>query len=521
MAIVLDGSSLTIERLVDIARYSAKVELHPRALERIRVCREMLEQKIRAHEIMYGVNTGIGEFSEVVLNDEQVKQFQRYLIYNHAAGIGDPVSLEFVRAAIASRINVHTRGYSGCRPEITLTLVEMLNRGVTPVVCQKGSVGASGDLAPMSQIALLLLGEGEAFYEGKRLPGREAMERAGIAIPGLQARDGLASINGSNLLTAMSALHIYDINRWLKQAEIACAMTLEALYANLKPYDVRLHQLRGFTGAARSATAIMKCIMGSDLLAGKIKTKVQDAYSMRSTPQVIGAAHDALAFAKKQVETELNGVADNPIFLPESQLTLTGANFQGTPLSLPMDMISAAVTMVCVLSERRLNRLTNPALSVGLPAFLTKGAGMFSGMMLSQYTADTLIVEQRMLSAPASVCSIPAAADQEDFVSMGMNTALKNCQILDNATGVLGIEFMAASQALDFRQFKPGAGVEAARRVVRRHVAHLDEDRPLYPDHNAMKSLVKSCEILEEVENTVGSLEPEPQASTEFHESVR
>ena len=507
MAIILDGLSLTIERMVDIARHGAKVELHPQALERIRACRAMLEQKIQAHEIMYGVNTGIGEFSEVVLNDEQVTQFQRYLIYNHAAGIGDPVPVEVARAAIASRINVHARGHSGCRPEITLTLAEMLNRGVTPVVCQKGSVGASGDLAPMAQMALLLMGEGEAFYDGKRLPGREAMDRAGIPVPGLQARDGLASINGSNVLTSISALQIYDINRWLKQAEIACAMTLEALIANLKPYDVRLHQLRGFPGAVRSAQAIMKCIKGSDLLAGKIKTKVQDAYSMRSSPQVIGAAHDALAFARTQVETELNGVADNPIFLPDSKLTLTGANFQGTPVSLPMDMVGVAVTMVCVLSERRLNRLTNPALSVGLPAFLTRGAGMFSGMMLSQYTADTLIVEQRMLSAPASVCSIPAAADQEDFVSMGMNTALKNGQILDNAYGVLGIEYMAAAQALDFREFKPGNGVQAARGVVRKHVEHLEEDRPLYPDHNTMKALVKSCEILESVEKTVGPLE--------------
>jgi histidine ammonia-lyase len=456
---------------------------------------------------MYGTNTGIGEFSEVVLDDEQVKKFQRYLIYNHAAGIGDPVPAESVRAAIAARINVHAHGNSACRPEITLTLVELLNKGVTPVVCQKGSVGACGDLAPMSQIALLMMGEGEAFYQGRRMPGKEAMDHAGIPIPGLEARDGLAVINGSNLLNAISALQLFDINRWLKQTEIACAMTLEALIANMKPYDVRLHELRGFSGAVRSAKAIVKCIQGSDLLTGKIKTKVQDAYSMRSTPQVIGAAHDVLAFARKQVETELNGVGDNPIFLPEFKLTLTGANFQGTPVSLPMDMVGAAVTMVCVLSERRLNRLTNPALSVGLPAFLTKGAGMFSGLMLSQYTADTLIVEQRILSMPASIQSIPAAADQEDFVSMGMNTALKNGQILDNAYGVLGIEFMAAAQALDFRSFQPGRGVAAAHAVIRKHVKHLDEDRPLYNDHNAMKALVTSCEILREVESVVGSLE--------------
>ena len=506
MPIILDGRSLTVEQLVRIAREGEKVALDGRALERIKVCRGMLEEKLKAHEIMYGTNTGIGEFSEVVLGDELVKKFQRYLIYNHAAGIGDPIPEDAVRGAIAGRINVHAHGNSACRPEITLTLVEFLNRGVTPVVCQKGSVGACGDLAPMSQIALLMMGEGEAFYQGRRMPAREAMDRAGIPVPGLEARDGLATINGSNVLTAMSALHLYDMNRWLKQAEIACAMTLEALIANMKPYDARLHELRGFPGAIRSAKAIMKCIQGSDLLTGKMKTKVQDAYSMRSTPQVIGAAHDALAFARKQVETELNGVGDNPIFLHEFKLTLTGANFQGSPVSLPMDMAGAAVTMVCVLSERRLNRLTNPALSVGLPAFLTKGAGMFSGLMLSQYTADSLIVEQRILSMPASIQSIPAAADQEDFVSMGMNTAIKNGQILDNAYGILGIEFMAAAQALDFREFHPGRGVTKAKEIIRKHVRHLDEDRPLYPDHNVMKGVVKSCEILDAVEAEVGEL---------------
>ncbi len=507
MAIVLDGSGLTVEKLVRIARGCEKVELPPDAVERIKKCRAMLEEKVLAHEIMYGVNTGIGELSEVVLTDEQVEQFQRYLIYNHAAGIGDPAPVEYVRGAMAGRINVHAMGRSGCRPEITLTLVEMLNKGVTPFVCQKGSVGASGDLAPMSQIALLMMGEGQAYYRGELLPGKVALERAGIPIPGLRARDGLATINGSNLLTAMSAIHLYDINRWLKQAEIACAMSLEALFANMKPYDTRLHQLRGFPGAVRSAKAIMACIKGSDLLTGKIKTKVQDAYSMRSSPQVIGTAHDAVAYAKKQVETELNGVADNPIFLCESKLTLTGANFQGSPISLPMDMVGAAVTMISVLSERRLNRLLNPALSVGLPAFLTKGAGMFSGLMLSQYTADMLIVEQRLLSSPASVGSIPAAADQEDFVSMGMNTAIKNGQIIDNAYGVLGIEYMAAAQALDFRQFTPGAGVRKAKEIIRKHVKHLDEDRPLYPDHTKIKDVVKSCEILDEVEKEVGSME--------------
>lgn len=505
--LIIKGSGLTVEDVVNVARHHQKVELDKAAVERIKKCRLMLEKKIEAKEIMYGVNTGIGEFSEVVLDDDQVKDFQKYLIYNHAAGIGDAMPEEHVRGAMLGRINVHAHGNSGCRPEITQTLVHMLNKDVTPYVCQKGSVGACGDLAPMSQIALLMMGEGKAFYKGELLEGSVAFEKAGITVPGLQARDGLATINGSNVLTAMSALFIYDANRWLKQAEIAAAMSLEALKANMKPYSSKIHEVRGFKGAVRSAKAIQKLVKGGDLAEARIKCKVQDAYSMRSTPQVIGAAHDALAYARSQVEIELNGVGDNPIFFPDENLQLSGANFQGSPVSVPMDMAGAVITMVSVLSERRMNRLNNPALSVGLPAFLTKGAGMFSGLMLSQYTADMQIVEQRILSAPACVQSIPAAADQEDFVSMGMNTALKNNQILDNAYGVLGIEFMAAAQALDFREYEFGEGVKTAKKVVRKHVEFLDIDRPLHKDHNTMKALVKSCEILEETEKAVGSLE--------------
>jgi histidine ammonia-lyase len=506
VTITLDGSSLTVEKLVRIAREGEQVVLDPAALERIKVCRAMLEEKITAREIMYGTNTGIGEFSEIVLDDDQVQQFQRFLVYNHAAGIGEPAPIEVVRAAMAARVNVHAHGNSGNRPEITQTLVALLNNGVTPVMSSKGSVGACGDLAPMAQMALVMMGEGDSFYQGERMTSRQALERAGIPVPGLEARDGLATINGSNVLTGMSALLCHDADRWLRHAEIAAAMSLEALLANLKPYNSKLHELRGFSGAVRSAAAIRACIKDSDLATGKIKTKVQDAYSMRSTPQVIGAAHDALKWAKSQVEIELNGVGDNPIWVPEEKLTLTGANFQGTPVSLPMEMVGQAITMVCVLSERRLNRLENTATSAGLPDFLTPNPGFYSGLMLSQYTADMLITEQRILSAPASTMSIPAAADQEDFVSMGMNTALKNRQILENAFGVLGIEFMAAAQALDFRDFTPGKGVRAAKGVIREHVDHLDVDRPLYPDHNAMATLVESGEILDAVEAEVGPL---------------
>jgi histidine ammonia-lyase len=506
MSITLTGKGVTVDDVVAVARRGMKVEIPPDAAARIKTCRGFLEERMAAGETMYGVNTGIGEFSEVALNEEQIRNFQRYLIYNHAAGMGDPMPVEQVRAAMFLRANVLVKGYSACRPEIAQTLVDMLNNDVTPIVCEKGSVGACGDLAPMSQIALLMMGEGEAYYNGERLPGRKALEKSGITMPGLEVRDGLAIINGSNVINGIGCLAVHDTERWLLQAEIAAAMTLEALKANMKPYDGRLHELRGFPGAVTSSNNIRKIMDGSDLLTGKTKVRVQDAYSMRSTPQVIGAARDQLRWTRTQIEIEANGVGDNPVFLADDGVVLTGANFQGTPVSLPIDTMGAAITMVCVLSERRLNRLTNPALSAGLPAFLTKGAGMYSGLMLSQYTADMQIVEQRILSAPAFIQSIPAAADQEDFVSMGLNSAQKTRQILDTAHGVLGIELMAAAQALDFREYTPGRGTLAAKSEIRKHVEFLDEDRPLYPDHNAMVALVKSLDILKAVENAIGEL---------------
>ena len=506
MPVIVSGQGLTIENVVRVARHDEPVELAPEALARIKACRALLEDKIEKHEVMYGVNTGIGELSEVALTDEQVRDFQMYLIYNHAAGIGEPAPVEHVRAAMLSRINVHARGHSGCRPEITETYVRLLNAGITPIACEKGSVGACGDLAPMSQVALSLMGEGECFYRGQRMPTRQAMAAGGVPVPGLKARDGLAAINGSNLLTAMGALFLYDAEAWVRQAEIAAAMTLEALQANMKPYEGPIHELRGFRGAVDCAANLRKIMDGSDLVTGKVKVKVQDAYSMRSTPQVLGSLRDAMAWAREQVEIELNGVADNPIFLADEKRVLTGANFQGTPVSLPIDAVAAGVTMASVLSERRLNRLLNPALSVGLPAFLTKGAGMFSGLMLSQYTADMLIVEQKILSTPSCIQSIPAAADQEDFVSMGMNGALKSRQILTNAHGILGIELIAAAQALDFRDFGFGKGTRAAHAAVREVVAHLDVDRPLFSDHNAMAAAVARCSVLDAVEGAVGAL---------------
>jgi len=433
-----------------------------------------------------------------------VEKYQRYLIYSHAAGYGKPLPEDVVRAAILSRINCHCHGHSGLRSVVVETLKEMLNKGVTPVICEKGSVGASGDLSPMAQMALVPMGEGEAFYKGERLPAKEAMERAGIPTIVYEARDGLATINGSNVIAGLGALEIYDAERWIKNSEIVAAMTLEVLNANMKAYDERLHKVRGYPGAMECSENIRNITLGSELLAQKGK-KVQDCYSLRSTPQVVGAARDALKWVRYMLEIELNSAADNPTFFPNEELVLTGANFQGTPMAFALELLGTAITTVCVLSERRTNRLLNPHLSMGLPAFLTKGAGMFSGLMLSQYTAGALVCENRILSHPAATGSIPAAADQEDFVSMGWTTALKTQQIIDNAQAVLGIEFMAGAQAVDFRRpIKASKGVQAAYDVIRKYVEHLEEDRPLYDDINKLKEVVESGEILEAVEKAAG-----------------
>jgi histidine ammonia-lyase len=506
MTISLDGHDLTIEKVVKVARENEKISIHPEAVKRIQKCRDLLEEKIRKKEIMYGVNTGIGELSEVVLTQDQLENYQRYLIYSHAAGYGKPMPEDVVRAAILSRINCHCHGHSGLRVLVVETLKEMLNKGVNPVMCEKGSVGACGDLSPMAQMALVLIGEGEAFYKGERLPAKEAMNRAGIPILVYEARDGLATINGSNVIAGLGTLEIYDAQRWIKHSEIATAITLEVLNANMKAYDERLHKVRGYPGAIESSENIRRITEGSELLGQKGK-KVQDAYSLRSTPQVIGSARDAWRWTRHMFEIELNGAADNPTFFPDEKLVLTGANFQGTPLAFALELLGMAVTTVCVLSERRTNRLMNPHLSMGLPAFLTRGAGMFSGLMLSQYTAGALVCENRILSHPAATGSIPAAADQEDFVSMGMTSALKAQQIIDNAQAVLGIEMIAGAQAVDFRKpVKPSKGVQAAYEVIRKHVDFLDEDRPLYDDINRMKKVVQSGEILEAVEKAVGPL---------------
>ncbi|HTT45013.1 MAG TPA: histidine ammonia-lyase [Thermoplasmata archaeon] len=506
MVVTLDGHSLKAEDVVKVARNRERIAVSPEAIARIDKCRALLERKIAAREIMYGVNTGIGELSEVVLAPDQVEKFQRYLVYSHAAGCGDPIAEEDARAAMISRMNTHCWGHSGIRHEIVELMVDMLNRGVTPVMCQKGSVGACGDLSPMAQMALVFMGEGEAFHDGKRLPGAEALQEAALTPIAFRERDGLASINGSNVITGMGCLQLVDAERWIRTQEVTLAMTLEALNANLAAYDHRVHDVRGYPGAQVCAENIRKLTEGSELLKRPGK-KVQDAYSLRSSPQVIGAARDALAWTRYMLEIELNHAADNPTFFPDEELVLSAANFQGTPMAFAVELMGMVITTVGVLSERRTNRLLNSHLSMGLPAFLTKGAGMFSGLMLSQYTAGALVAENRVLSTPAATGSIPAAADQEDFVSMGMTSTIKSRQIIENSWSIIAIEMIAAAQAFDFRApVKPSPSGQAAYEAIRKQVATLEEDRPLFNDINTLTKAAKSGEILAAVEKVVGPL---------------
>jgi histidine ammonia-lyase len=510
MALVIGDKKIAIEDVVNVARNAEKIELSRTALDRIAHCRKFVDKKVGEHAIMYGITTGIGELSEVFLPPEQIKEFQKYIVYSHAAGYGEPMAAEVTRSALVSRINVLSQGHSGCRPVVVETMRDLLNKGVTPFMCQRGSVAACGDLAPMSQMALVLMGEGEAFYDGVRMPAIDALRKAGIKPVEFEARDGLSSINGSNVITGWSALQLVDADTFTKTAEIAAAMSLDVLKANLLSMDERLHMVRGYRGAIESASNIRRLTDGSEILAVKEK-KVQDAYSMRSTPQVVGTARDTYRFCRDMIETELNGVGDNPIFFPDEGdggEVITGANFQGTPIAFPLEFMGIAVTTIAVMSERRTNRLLNKNLSVGLPAFLTEGAGMFSGMMLAQYTQGQLISESRVLSHPAATGSIPAAADQEDFVSMGMTSAIKNSQIIDHSCAVVGIELMCGTQAADFRKpLKLGKGTGAVYDLIRKYIPYMKEDRPLYGDINKMAELVRTGAILEAAESAIGKLD--------------
>lgn len=501
----IDGHHLTIEEVHEVARNKAKVIISDKAAKKVVEGEKTVLELVNAGQALYGITTGIGEFSKIRISKEQSEELQKRIVYSHAAGVGNIVTEEVVRAAMLLRANVIASGHTGTRLSTLKTYVEMINRGVIPLVNEKGSVGTSGDLSPMSQIAEVVIGEGEAFYKGVRMKGKEALDKAGLKPVTLTYKEGLGLINGSQMFTALGVLVTYDAERLLKNAQIASAMTIDVLKSVPKAFDARLHALMPFLGQNSVAKNIRSLIKDSKIMARK-SDKVQDGYSLRCTPQVLGPAMDALEYVKNQLIIEMNSVVDNPIFFPKEKICLTGGNFHGQPIAAAMDFLGMVLTFVGGLSERHTNRLLNPVLS-GLPDFLVEGKGLNSGLMVSQYTAAALVSECKVFSHPACVDSISVSADQEDYVSMGPIASQKAREIVENLVSVIAIEMMCAAQAMDFRKpDKPGAGTYVAYKKIREVVSKLEDDRVLYPDIQAVAKLIKNHVILDAVESKIGQL---------------
>lgn len=502
--VIIDGNSLDIEKVSRVARLGARVSISPEAKKRVRECRKGLEKLIDRGDTIYGVTTGIGEFARIRISKDLVTELQRRIVQSHSAGTGDVQSEGAVRAAILCRLNTIVKGFSGVRLKTLTTLLQMLNRRVTPIVYEKGSLGTSGDLAPMAQIAEVLIGGGEANYLGELLPGALALKKAGLEPVTLASKEGLGLINGSQMITGELALRCYDAENIVKNAIIASAMTIDALGSLPRAFDPRLHTLRPFPGQIAVAENIRRLTADSSIEAHP--EKVQDGYSLRCTPQILGPSLDTLAYVKRQVLIELNAATDNPLFLPANKTHLAGGNFHGQPIGMAADFLGIAMAEVGSLGERHINRLLNPVLS-GLPDFLVEGKGLNSGLMVTHYTAAALVSENKVLSHPGVVDSISVSADQEDHVSMGPVSVRKLKEIIKNVTAIIAIELLCAAQALDFRRpKKPGKGTRAAYRRIRRAVDRLEDDRPLHPDISTMIELVQKGSIVKGVERAVGPI---------------
>lgn len=505
----IDGETLTIEDVVEAAYERAKVSISETVKAKVKRSRQVLEKLLEKGETIYGVNTGFGALSNHVISKEKLKQLQTNLILSHAAGVGKPLSKEVVRAVMLLRANTLAKGFSGVRLEILETIVEMLNKGVHPIIPEKGSVGASGDLAPLSHLALVLIGEGQAEYKGEIISGKEAMEKAGIKTIQLEFKEGIALNNGTQLMTAMAALTVHRAENLIQTAEIAVALTMEALLGVSDALDEKIHKARPHAGQMITAKNIRELIAGSKLIqTGKEATtkteRPHDAYSLRCAPQVLGAARDAIAYARKVVETEINSATDNPLVFPDEGVWLSGGNFHGQPVSLAMDFLGTALAMVGNISERRIARLLDEKLNNGLPAFLIPPQaekGLHSGLMTAQYTAAALASENKILAHPACVDSIPTSANFEDFVSMGTTAAQKAMQILENTEYITAIELLCATQAIDLRgPEKLGKGTRKAYTAIRNAISPLKEDRIISKDIEKIRKLVKEGTILKEVE---------------------
>jgi histidine ammonia-lyase len=466
MDVVLDGESLTIEKLVDVARGGATVSVSEGARERMDRSRAYLEKCVSEGVAIYGVTTGIGELARIRISPEQSAELSRRIIYSHSAGTGDPFGEDSVRGAMTLRANTLSKGYSGVRRKLIDTLVEMVNKGVVPYINEKGSLGVSGDLSPLSQIAEVAIGEGRAWFKGELLTGAEAMRRAGVTPTDLTYKEGLGLINGSQMMTAGAALLIRDAELILKNAMIASAMTLDALRAVERAFDPRVHMVRPHAGQRIVAENLLRLFEGSEIMTDKTG-KVQDGYSLRCTPQILGPTLEVLEFARGVITTEMNSAADNPLFFADDEEYFAAGNFHGQGIGLAIDYMCIGMSEVANLSERHTNRMMNPTLS-GLPDFLVEGNGLNSGLMVAQYTAAALVSENKVLSHPASVDSISVSADQEDHVSMGPIAVRKCGEILRNIRAVLAVEMMSAAQAFEFHKPKsPGRGTKIAYDLIR------------------------------------------------------
>jgi len=506
--ISIDGEKLTIEDIVAVARHNEKVSIPQKVKEKVAKCRQVLEEIVKEKKIVYGITTGFGALGSQTISQEDIKELQKNLIRSHSAGVGKPLETDVTRALMLLRANTLAKGNSGVKLETLETLVQMLNNGVHPIIPEKGSVGASGDLSPLSHMTLVTIGEGEAEYKGKTISGKQALKSAGIKPIELDFKEGIALNNGTQMMTAISALAVYDSERLLQTAETAAAMSLEALNGIQDAFDERIHQIRPHHGQIATARNIRTLILGSknvktssEMLKEKTNRPPQDPYSLRCIPQVLGTVRDAIAYVRKIIEVEINSATDNPLIFPHDKECLSGGNFHGQPISAAMDFLAIALTTLGNISERRIARLVDENLSQGLPAFLIHGdikKGVHSGFMTAQYTAAALASENKTLAHPASVDSIPTSANFEDFVSMGPIAARKTVEILRNVEYIVAIELLCTAQGIFFRGAeKLGKGTKSAYSLLRKYVPVLKEDRMLSKDIEKVAELVRSGRLAE------------------------
>lgn len=505
--IYIDGETLTLEDVELIAKGKAKAELSSEAVEKVKRSRKFVEEVIAKGEHVYGVNTGFGALSSVAIPDAQLEKLQHNLIRSHACGVGEPFSQEVTRAIIFLRANTLAKGFSGIRLDTLQTMIEMLNKGVHPVIPRQGSVGASGDLVPLAHLALVLLGEGKAIYKGQVLSGIDALNQAGIKPITLGAKEGLALTNGTQAMCGMGVMMLLEAERLAKIADIAGAMTVESTRGTLRAFDPKIQQLRAHPGQMLVSENLISLLRESEIgKSHKDCGKIQDPYSVRCMPQVHGASRDVFNYVRRVLEIEINSATDNPLIFPETGEVISGGNFHGQPLAYAMDFLGIAVSELANISERRIDKLITPNFS-DLPAFLTNDVGLNSGHMIVQYAAASLVSENKVLSHPASVDSIPTSLDKEDHVSMGATAAVKAERIINNTRNVLAMELLSASQGLGFlSHLKPGKGVLKAYKLIREYVPFAEEDRIFSDDIHKLSDLINSNEFLSVVEDEIGKL---------------